>query len=102
MTRRAISSVFWALGATTLAAGCAHTPTEPPEPVVQLVEVKVPQPVPCPALAQLGQEPAYPDTDEAIKAAPNVAERAKLYVKGRTLRVQRLAEYTAAALACQF
>lgn len=102
MTRRAISSVFLAVVGTCLAAGCATTPHDRPEPVVRTVEVTVTKPVPCPALAKLGPEPSYPDTNEAILSAPNAAARAKLYVTGRLMRAQRLAEYAAAKTACLF
>lgn len=90
------------LGVATLAAGCKTTPPEPSEPSVRVVEVKVPQPVPCPALVALGPEPVYPDTDEAIRAASNIAERAKLVATGRLMRIQRLAEYAAAKTGCIF
>jgi hypothetical protein len=59
-------------------------------------------PVPCPALSSLGPEPVYPDTDEAIRSARNVAERVLLYAAGRVLRIQRLNEYQTAAKACDF
>lgn len=87
------------LAALALAA-CATDGTKP-EPQIVTKEVMVPTPVPCPALEDLGTEPAYPDTDAAIKAAPNLYERAKLYAVGRLLRIKRLAEYGAAKMACQ-
>lgn len=99
---RTSSSAFLLLGATALAACATGTPPEPLEPAVRTVEVKVAQPVPCPALAALGEEPAYPDTDEAILAAPGPAARAALYAEGRKMRVKRLAEYVAAKLGCIF
>jgi hypothetical protein len=102
MRLRPVYGALLALLAATLAAGCATAPSDRPEPVVRVVETKVPQPVPCPALAQLGPEPAYPDTDQAITNAPSIGARAKLYVAGRKMRIQRLAEYAAASLACQF
>lgn len=102
MRLRHVIQVQMAILSATALAGCATVPKEPSEPLVRTVEVKVAQPVPCPALAQLGPEPAYPDTDAAIIAAPSAGARAKLYVSGRLMRIQRLAEYSAAALACNF
>lgn len=60
--------------------------------------VEVPTPVPC--KINLGSEPAYPDTDAAIHAAPNVAERARLYAAGRKMRIARQAEEDAALAKC--
>lgn len=82
-----------------LLTGCANN-TPPPEPRIVVQEVKVPTPVPCPALEELGPEPAYPDTDEAIVAAPNIYERSKLFAVGRLMRAQRLALYVAAKASC--
>lgn len=83
--------------------GCSSgRPQTVPEPIVERVEVKVPTPVPCPALSRLGPEPAYPDTDEAIAKATSLGELAALYAMGRLKRVQRLAEYAAAKGACVF
>lgn len=84
-----------------LAQGCQIAPKSPVNRLnVQTVQVSVP--IPCPALSSLGPEPAYPDTDEAIQSARNIAERALLYATGRALRIQRLNEYQAAAKACDF
>lgn len=100
--RRTVVAAFCAILAATGLAGCATTPHEPPEPVVRTVEVKVAQPVPCPALAELGPEPDYPDTDEAIRNAAGVGDLAKLYAQGRLMRAQRLSEYAAAKVGCIF
>lgn len=89
----------------TLALLCACSQTPPPqpvEPVIKTVEVKVPTPVPCAALAKLGPEPEYPDTDAAVKAAPDIFSATKLLTKGRLMRIQRLAAYGAAKVACSF
>lgn len=83
-------------------ASCAAGPQIRPEPEIRTVTVKVATPVPCPALAQLGAEPSYPDTDAALQAAPDIRTLAKLYAKGRLMRMQRLAEYGAAKVACTF
>jgi len=96
-----LSSALVAVLATQPLAGCVK-PSQHPSTAIEAVTVAVQVPVPCPALASLGPEPAYPDTDRAILEASNAAERALLYVTGRKLRIQRLAEYRAAAEACDF
>lgn len=82
--------------------GCASTPSKPLEPSIRTVEVKVAVPVPCPALTELGEEPSYPDTDEAIAKAATIGQLAALYAKGRAMRVQRLLEYSVARASCVF
>lgn len=89
------------LSLATLAA-CASGPQVRPEPEVRTVEVKVATPVPCKALADLGPEPAYVDTDAAIAAATDIGPLAKLYSKGRLQRIQRLSEYAVAKAGCLF
>ena len=79
----------------TLAA-CATTP---PAPQIVTKTVQVAVPVACkPAL---NPPPAYPDTDAALKAAPDVYQRVKLLVAGRLLRIAREAELTAGLSACE-
>lgn len=80
-------------------AGCAHTP----EPEIRTVEVKVPVDDPAcarEAVARLGAAPAYPDTPEAIRAAPNLFERVKILLAGRELRIAREAALKDALEAC--
>lgn len=90
----------WMVAIAALAlAGCAHTP----EPEIRTVEVKVPVDDPAcarEAVARLGDAPAYPDTPEAIRAAPNLFERVKLILAGRELRIAREAAITDALEAC--
>lgn len=87
--------------ALILLAGCAgRQPVLEPE--IRTVEVKVAQPVPCPALERLGPEPGYPDTSDAIAKAETIGDLAALYAAGRILRIQRLAEYSAAKAGCIF
>lgn len=80
--------------------GCAARPA-PPDPVVpvQLQPVKEAVPVRC--APNIGPEPDYPDTDAALKAAPNLFERVKLLLAGRLLRIQRDQEKTAALDGCR-
>lgn len=82
-----------------LLAACAQTP--PPEPQIRTVTVNVPVPVPCPALQRLGPPPAYPDTDAALRAAPDFGARVALLLAGRVLRIAREAATTAAMRACE-
>lgn len=83
-------------------AGCAGKHVAAPEPIVQVKEVKVAQPVPCDALATIGPEPDYPDSDKALAAAPDIFEETKLLLSGRILRIKRSMQYEAAKTACVF
>ena len=75
-------------------AGCATTATPPP------VIVKVPVPVPC-VSDQLPGPPTYPDTAEALRAAPDLAEFIRLMAAGWPLRDARLVALEAAVEACR-
>lgn len=82
-------------------AACTHT--APPEPIIRTVEVQVPVDDPAcarEAVARLMPAPAYPDTDEALRAAPNLFERVKLMLAGRELRGAREIAITDALEAC--
>lgn len=70
----------------------------PREPAIRTVEVKVPIPTPC--AAKPGPAPNYPDSDAALKGAPNLAEALKLLLAGRVLRIGREAELEAAVKGC--
>jgi len=77
-------------------SACASTP---PAPQIVTKTVQVAVPVACkPAI---DTPPAYPDTDAALKAAPDVYQRVKLLVAGRLERISREAELTAALAACE-
>lgn len=99
--------VFVALAVSTSGCSVPH-PATAPEPVVTMQTVDVPTPVPCAALAKLGDEPAYPDTDEALLAVPGATKSEKLFnatkllTKGRLMRIKRLSQYMAAKVACVF
>jgi len=90
-----IARVFACLGLLALAA-CATTP---PAPQIVTKTVQVAVPVAC--TPAIGAAPAYPDTDAALKAAPDVYQRVKLLVAGRLERITREAELTAALGACE-
>ena len=99
------AAVLWALifAAALALTGCGGRDSlTPPEPIVKTVEVKVAVPVPCPALAKLGEEPSYADTDAALSASPDIFESARLLLKGRLQRTKRLVEYGAAKISCVF
>jgi hypothetical protein len=84
-----------------LLAACATT--QAPEPVVRTVEVRIPFDDPAcarEALARLGPGPVYPDTDEALRNAPNVFAGVQLLSAGRLLRIAREAAWRAAVEAC--
>lgn len=82
-----------------LLASCTSTPRPLPEPIVQTVEVKVPIAVPCDP--DIGPEPAYVDTPEAIAAAPDIFARTVLLLAGRIQRIARDEVKTAALAECR-
>lgn len=73
---------------TLFLAGCATT--RPAEPTVVTQKVDVPVAVSC-VPANLPDAPQYVDTDAALKAAPDAAERFRLIAAGRLQRQSRLA-----------
>ena len=84
--------------ATLLLAACGGG--ERPEPQIRTVEVQVPVPVPCDAAGRLGPAPAYPDTDEALRAAADIFAQTQLLLAGRALRIARLDGAEAALRTC--
>ncbi len=85
--------------AATALIGLTACATTPPAPQIVTKTVQVAVPVACkPAI---GPAPAYPDTDAALKAAPDVYQRVQLLVAGRLLRIAREAELTAGLSACE-
>ena len=70
----------------------------PPDPKVVTVTVDHPVAVQC--RPDIGPEPAYPDTDAALKAAPDLFHRVQLLVAGRLLRIARDGQKTAALAQC--
>ena len=81
------------LALVLLLAACGTTEVLVP------VEVLVPLPVPCEA--QVSPSPQYPDTDEALRAEPDLFERVKRLLAGRELRTAREAELERAVAVCQ-
>lgn len=78
--------------------GCATTPT--PEPVVETIEVAVPVPVSC-VPENLGEPETYSDTDEALVAADDGAERYRLLAIGRSQRNDRLGALETVVRGCR-
>lgn len=70
-----------------------------PEPRVVTVEVAVPVSSPC-VPAGLAQPPEYPDTDLALRTAPDAASRLLLFAAGRLLRAARLNELEPVVAGC--
>lgn len=83
-----------ALLLTGLVAGCSRPGA------VRPVTVKVPVAVSC-VPASLPDAPAYPDTDGRLLAAPDAADRYRLLILGRELRVARLGVLEGVAAACR-
>ncbi len=82
------------LALLTVLGACAS----PREPVARTVEVRTPVAVACDP--QVGGAPDYPDSDQALKAAPDLFERVKLLLAGRELRRAREAELEAGIRGC--
>jgi hypothetical protein len=79
-----------------LLGACATTR----EPEVRIVEVRVPVAISCVPRA-LGPAPAYPDTDEAVRASPGPGDLLQLLAAGRLLRIQRSAEVEPVIESCR-
>jgi hypothetical protein len=83
------------LGALVCASGCA---TSGPPPV-QTQRVDVAVPVRCDP--DIGPQPAYPDSDVALRAASGLFDRVRLMVAGRLMRMEREGELNAGLTACE-
>jgi hypothetical protein len=93
-----MTRLFAGVALAALLAACA-TPknaSAPDKVVVQQSKVAVA--VAC--SADTGSQPAFADTTAAIRAAPNVFERAKLYAAGRQQRIARDAKLQAGNAGC--
>lgn len=80
-------------------AGCATVDKPDPEPILTPVEVFVPTVAGC-IPAELGGPPDYPDTDAALREAPDAAARYQLLYGGRKLRVARVGELEIVVQGC--
>jgi hypothetical protein len=75
---------------TLVLAACETGPRTTPEPVIQIQRVEVPVPVPCGAREAVGPRRSFPDSDQALRNARNLAERVALLLAGRELREDRV------------
>lgn len=80
-------------------AACAHQPDARPEPILTPIDVAIPVSTGC-VPANLASPPEYPDTDEALKSAPDAAARYQLEHAGRKVRKARLAELEPIVAGC--
>lgn len=83
-----------------LLAGCAHAPAAAPEPALAPIEVDRPVAASC-VPANMADAPEYPDTDQALKTAPDAAERYQLLYAGRKVRTARVNELEPVIAACR-
>lgn len=98
-----MKTVLILLAAGSLLAGCGGASRERPEPIIKVVEVKVPIDSPdCAreAVERLGGPPAYPDTGEALTEAQGLFERVKLLLAARALRIAREQALADALIIC--
>lgn len=89
-------SAYLGLAALVILGGCA---TVSPVPPVKTVTVDVPVAVHCNPVT--GPDPEYPDSDAALKAAPDLFTRVKLLLEGRLMRAEREHELQVALTACE-
>jgi hypothetical protein len=80
-----------AMTAAAILSACAHVPAPLPEPVLTAVEVATPIATGC-VPANMAEPPVYPDSDAALKAATDAAERYQILYAGRKVRIARLGE----------
>jgi hypothetical protein len=80
--------------ACIILAGCAHDAGK-----IELQTVNVPVPVHC--KPNIKPSETFPDTDQALKSAPDIFERVKLLLAGRDLRTARVNELEVALQACE-
>ena len=90
--------LFIALPAIALLSACGGVKSTP-EPIIVPQEVVVPVAIGC-VPANMSAPPVYPDTDDALKAAIDAAERYQLLYAGRKVRVARLSEIEPVIATC--
>lgn len=86
--------------AISVVAGCASLAAcaTAPEPRIVTKEVRVPVPVAC--ASKPGPDPAFSDTNEALRAAGDLFEQVRLLLAGRAQRDARLTELKASVAGC--
>ncbi len=88
------------VGLSSACAACTSTKTTPPEPVVKIVEVKVPVLRSC-VPKTLGAAPSYVDSDAALRAAAGPEDRYQLVYAGRKQRIARAGEVEPVIAGCR-
>jgi len=79
-------------------SACGTVPK--PDPVIVTKEVKVPVAVSCVPHDMPGK-PVYVDSDDALKTAPDAAERYRLVAAGRIQRENRLEQVESVLAGCR-
>jgi hypothetical protein len=82
-----------------LLSACATKQAAVPEPIIKTVTVNVPVSQAC-VPKTMTAPPTYVDTDEALLAAKDAAERYQLVYAGRMQRVARLGEVEPVIASC--
>lgn len=82
-----------------LLLGACAAPQKP-EPEIRIQQVFIEKPVAC-VPTNLQKSPDYPDTDQALSAAPNAVARYALVWAGRLLRTARLNEVEPVVTKCR-
>lgn len=88
--------LFVLLACSALVACAGKTP----EPEIRTQRVVIEKPIAC-VPSNLGAVPTYPDTEEALRKAFDLAERYLLLWAGRELRAARLGETEPVIQACK-
>ena len=95
-----ITSLCYALAAAPVAMALMGCATRAPAPVAQVItrDVMVAVPTPCNATVA---RPQFPDTRQALRAAPDIDRAVRLLGAGRTLRDAYITALEAALAACR-
>lgn len=95
-TRKGAFAAAATLSASLFLTAC----TTPSEPKIRTVEIKVPVVQAC-LTKDLNLDPQFPDSDAALRASAGAGDMLQLLAAGRLLRIQTMAEWKAALLACR-
>lgn len=95
-----ITSLCYALAAALVAVALVGCATRPPAPAAQVItrDVLIQVPTPCNATVD---RPAFPDTRQALRAAPDIDRAVRLLGAGRALRDAYIAALEGALAACR-
>ncbi len=108
--RLAVLAALWVGGCAALSGKEAPPAPAPAPPVIVLPPAPPPEPPPVvrPPPVRMSciprnfpRAPRYPDTDDALRAAPGAADRYQLMAAGRLIRQRRLVELERAVEACR-